>query len=234
MTDKRTFDFWYAVNNTEVVVMPRRHLETFGATVLNYYLLCELMDSVSQVRVREGRIQASQPQIVTPEAYASTFLEGFGEEAARYVDWLKEHETEVRILKYGYRLRQESFNEYIVTDSLKAVVDRVQRDVRAKENPLSAVVVGVDEPWDVCLVKLFWEVVQSSARSNFEQLSKRRMFEQDRGVPRGVREDVEAAFLAASRNPALIAALGRKLQQAGLFEEYQDRFFSLVRSVQKK
>jgi len=179
-------------------------------------------------------MQASQPQIITPEAYASTFLEGFGEEASRYMEWLKEHETEVRILKYGYRLTRESFNEYIVTDSLQAVSDRVQREVQAKGNPLSAVVIGVDEPWDVCLVKLFWEVVQSSAKNNFEQLQKRRMFEHDHGVPRGVREDIEAAFLAASRNPSLINALGRRLQHSGLFEEYQDRFFSLVRASKVK
>jgi hypothetical protein len=234
VNEKRTFDFWYAVNNTEVVRMPQRQLETFGNTILDYHLLCELMDSVSQVRIREGRMQASQPQIITPEAYASTFLEGFGEEASRYMEWLKEHETEVRILKYGYRLTRESFNEYIVTDSLQAVSDRVQREVQAKGNPLSAVVIGVDEPWDVCLVKLFWEVVQSSAKNNFEQLQKRRMFEHDHGVPRGVREDIEAAFLAASRNPSLINALGRRLQHSGLFEEYQDRFFSLVRASKVK
>lgn len=233
MNDKRTFDFWYAVNNTEVVRMPQRHLETFGNTVLDYHLLCELMDSVSQVRVREGRMQASQPQIVTPEAYASTFLEGFGEEAARYIEWLKEHEQDVRILKYGYRLTQESFNEYIVTDNLQAVVDRVQNEVKAKDNPLSAVVIGVDEPWDVCLIKLFWEVVQTSAKTNFEQLQKRSMFDRDGGVPRGIRQDIEAAFLAASRNPSLINSLGQKLQRTGLFEEYQDRFFSLVRASKR-
>jgi hypothetical protein len=233
MNDKRTFDFWYAVNNTEVVRMPQRHLETFGNTVLNYHILCELMDSVSQVRVREGRMQASQPQIVTPEAYASTFLEGFGEEAARYIEWLKEHEQDVRILKYGYRLSQESFNEYIVTDNLQAVVDRVQQEVKARDNPLSAVVIGVDEPWDVCLIKLFWEIVQSSAKTNFEQLQKRSLFDRDGGVPRGIRHDIEAAFLAASRNPSLINSLGHKLQRTGLFEEYQDRFFSLVRASKR-
>jgi hypothetical protein len=234
MNEKRTFDFWYAVNNTEVVLMPQRHLETFGNTVLDYHLLCELMDSVGQVRIREGRMQATQPQIITPEAYANTFLEGFGEEAQRYVEWLREHEKQVRILRYGYKLTQESFNEYIVTDNLKAVVDRVQRDVKAKANPLSAVVVGVDEPWDVCLIKLFWDIVQSSAKSNFEQLAKQRLFEEDGGVPRGVRQEIEAAFLAASRNPSLINTLGSKLQNCGLFEEYQDRFFSLVRTSKQK
>jgi len=230
MDEKKSFDFWYAANNTEIVLMPSRHLETFGATVLNYYLISELMDTVDQVRVREGRMKASQPQIITPEAYSKTLLEGFGDEAQRYVDWLREHEKELHVLQYGYRLAQESFSEYVLTDGVKAVVDRVREEVKQKANPFSAVVLGVDNPWDVCLIKLFSEVVQHSARTNIEQLSRRRMFDDDGGVPRGIRQELEQAFLAASRNPGLIPKLGKRLQTYGLFDEYQDRFFSLVRS----
>lgn len=234
MNERTQFDFWYAVNNTEIVMLPTRHLETFGSTVLNYVLISELMDSVDQVRVREGRMQASQPQIVTPEAYAKLFMEGFGEEARRYMDWLKEHEKDVRILSYGYRLSQESFSEHVVTEKVKAVVERVQTEVKAKGDPFSAVVVGVDNPWDVCLVKLFWEIIQGSARSNIVELTRHRMFDSSGGVPRGVRREIENAFFAASKDPSLIPGLGKRLQTYGLFEEYQDRFFSLVKSSKKE
>jgi len=209
-------------------------LETFGTTILNYHLITEPMDTANQVRVREGRIKASRPQIITPEAYSQTLLEGFGEEAQRYVDWLREHEKHVRILQYGYRLSQEAFSEHIITDNLQAVVERVRDEVKRGNNPFSAVVVGVDDPWDVCLIKLFWEVIQNSVRINFEQLEQRHLFDDVGGVPRAVRNEVETAFLAASRNPALIPALGRKLQRYGLMEEYQDRFFSLVRASKRK
>lgn len=234
MNEKNTFDFWYAVNNTEIIQLPARHLETFGTTVLHYHLVSELMDSVNQVRVREGRIKASRPQIITPEAYASTFLEGFGEEARRYVDWLREHEKDVRILQYGYSLSQEAFSEHLVTDNVKAVVERVKNEVKANNDPFSAVLLGVDEPWDVCLVKLFWEVIQNSARLNIQQMEQRHMFEQEDGVPRGLRQEIEAAFLTASRNPLLIKPLARKLHAYGLFNDYQDRFFALVRSARKQ
>ncbi|MCE9616213.1 MAG: hypothetical protein K8T26_18220 [Lentisphaerae bacterium] len=230
MPDRNTFDFWYAVNNTEIVVMPTRHLETFGTTVLHYHLISELMDAVGQVRIREGRMLASQPQIITPQAYSKTLLEGFGEEAGKYVEWLKNHEKDIRILQYGYRLRQESFTEHIVTEDRKTVLERVQQEVRKKGDPLSAVVMGVDDPWDVCLIKLFWEVVQSSAHTNVQQLAQRHMFDESGGVPKGVRAEIERAFLDASRNPTLVNALGKRLQNYGLFEEYQDRFFALVKS----
>ncbi len=229
MKKRDPFDFWFAVNNTEIVLLPKRHLETFGATLLHYHLVSELMDTVNQVRVREGRMQANKPQIVTPEAYSKVLLEGFGEAAGRYVEWLREHEKDVRILQYGYRLKQEAFSEHVVSDTIENVVERVKAEVERKNDPNHAVLRGVEEPWDVCLVKLFREVIQNSAEANIRELDQRRMFDQVDGVPRHVRDEIEAAFMAASRNPALIKPLGAKLQKHGLFDLYQDRFFSLFK-----
>lgn len=234
MHQRDKLDFWYAVNNTEIRMLPKRHLETFGSTVLHYHHVAEVMDTVGQVRIREGRMLANPPQIVTPELYAKVALEGFGEEAARYIDWLREHEKEIHILQYGYSLRQESFSEHLVTDQLKAVVDRVEMEVKGKDDPLSAVVVGVDDSWDVCLIKLFWEIVQQSAGTNVRQMKKRGLFDSVGGVLKALRDELEADFLAASRDSALIPALGRKLQQHNLFEEYQDRFFALVKAGKRK
>ncbi len=227
-----SFDFWYAVNNTDVKLMPARHLETFGTTVLNYHLITQLMDSVDQIRIREGRLEAGRPQIITPDAYSQTALEGFGDEARQYVEWLKEHEQDIRILQYGYKLKQESFTEHIVTDSLDPVVERVKETVEASGDPMSAVLVGVDDPWDVCLVRLFWEVIQKSALVNIREMQKQSLFDNEHGVPRGVRNDIEAAFKAANQDPSRIQALGAKLHSLGLFDEYEDRFFSLVKSKQ--
>lgn len=229
MNEKQSFDFWYAVNNTDIVLMPGRHLETFGATVLNYRLISEMMDSVNQIRVREGRLRAHQPHIITPEAYADTVLEGFGEQASQYVDWLRQHDRDIRILQYGYTLKQEAFSEHVITDSIDNVVDRIKQEVQAENNSLTAVVQGVDDPWDVCLVKLFWEVIRQSAAANIRDLQRKQMFNDDGGVPHGVRTEIENAFAAAAKDSAQIESLARMLQRYNLFEEYEDRFFSLVR-----
>lgn len=223
------FDFWFAVNNTEIVVSPKRHIETFGNTIINYHLVSELMDSVGKVRVREGRMQAMRPQIITPASYSTTMLEGFGEQAQQYLEWLKENEDTVRILRYGYTLKQEAFSEQVLTDSAEAVLERVKQSVATGKDPFCAVIKGVDEPWDVCLVKLFWSVIQNSAQANIRELHERRMFEMEEGMPVGLREDVEKGFEAAAKDASLIKPLGRLLQENGLFERYQDRFFSLVK-----
>ncbi|MDI6775313.1 MAG: hypothetical protein QME60_07990 [Verrucomicrobiota bacterium] len=224
------FDFWYAVNHTEVVLMPSCQLETFGSTILHYHLLSELMDQIDQVRVREGRMLATKPEIITPAAYSQVLLEGFGEQAGRYAEWLREHETEIRILQYGYRLKQESFSEHVISDKMKAVVDRVKKSVKERADPSGAVVIGVDEPWDVCLIKLFREVIVRSAHRNIMELASRKMFEDAGGVPRGVRDEIEETFQAAVQDPARIPALAKKLEHYQLFAEYQDRFFSLVKT----
>jgi hypothetical protein len=229
MSKKPTqFDFWFAVNNTEIVMPPKRHLETFGNTIINYHLVSELMDSVGKVRVREGRMQALRPQIITPTAYSSLMLEGFGEQAKQYLEWLKEHEDTVRILRYGYTLKQEAFSEQVLTDTMDAVLERVKTEVAAKKDPFAAVVKGVDDPWDVCLVRLFWTVIQNSAQANIREMHERRMFEMEDGIPAPLREEIEKGFKAAAKDPSLIKPLGKLLQDNGLFERYQDRFFDLV------
>jgi hypothetical protein len=223
------FDFWYAVYNTEILIPPKRHIETFGNTIINYHLVCELMDDTSRVRVREGRMQALRPQIITPSTYASTILEGFGEQAHRYLEWLRKHEDSVRVLRYGYTLKKETFNEEVVSDTIEAVLERVLDDVGSRKDPFSTVIKGVDEPWDVCLVKLFWKVIESSAGSNIRELQERHMFEIKDGIPLGVREDIEKAFAAAQSDISLVKPLGKFLQDNGVFEQYQDRFFALVK-----
>ncbi len=227
------FDFWYAVNNTEVVRLPRQPLETFGTTVLQYFMVSELMDTPSQVRIRNGRMQAQQPQIITPESYAQNLLEGFGDEAARYIDWLREHEDDLRILQYGYQLKQESFSENIVSDNINNVVERIIRDKTSATDTGSAVIVGVDDPWDVCLVKLFWEIVQNSAQINIRQLNEKKMFRLAGNSSTVLHAEIEQDFLEASRDSSKIPELGTKLQKHNIFEHYQDRFFALVKNSKR-
>ena len=223
------FDFHYAVQNTEILLAPKRHIETFGNTIVNYSHVAELMDSVGQVRIREGRMQAMRPQIITPSAYASLNLDGFGPEAEKYLSWLKEHEDDIRILQYGYSLKQEAFSEEVVTDSLDNVLARVKKATEEKKDPFSAVIKGVDSPWDVCLVRLFWVITRSSVADNVRELNERHMFEREAGIPHEVREEIEKGFAAAARDPSLVKPLGALLQKHGLFDHYQDRFFALLR-----
>jgi len=224
------FDFWYAINNTKVVVAPAQRLETFGATIIHYHLVSELMDVADKIRIREGQIVAQRPQIITPTSMAENLLEGFGTEAEKYVDWLRGHMRDLRILQYGFVIRKKEIRDETVTDNLDTVVERVTEAVRKREDPLSAVVVGVEAPWEVSLLKMMVDVSNQSFLSNVHEMERHQMFTADGGL----RQEIETDFQLASRQPGRISELGKKLQKHGLFSEYEDRFFALVKTQRSR
>ncbi len=223
MKNDPQFDFWYAVNNTEVVAVPQSRLETFGATLVNYHLVTELMDSVGKVRVREGRLKAFRPQIIMPPSMTDEMLEGFSEEAQNYASWLKEHAQEMQMLKYGFKVQKTEINDYILSDSLETVVNRVKDELAERDDPLGAVLVGVDHPWEVCLLKLMFELVQGSAQGNIQDIQQ-----QHRDQKLQIHQTLEKAFLDASRDASMVPVLADLLRKKGLFERYEDRFFAAV------
>jgi len=225
MKNNPQFDFWYAVNNTEVLAVPQNRLETFGSTIVNYCLVTELMDSVDKVRVREGKLKAFRPQIITPPSMSDGILEGFGKEARDYASWLQQNAQEMQILKYGFKIQKTEINDHIVTGSLESVVERVQKQLKERNDPLGAVLVGVDHPWEVCLLKLMFELVQGSAPGNMQDIH-----EQQRDQQTQFHQTLEKAFLDASRNASKVPVLADLLRQNGLFERYEDRFFAAVQA----
>ena len=228
MDHKEHFDFWYAVNNTEVVQPPRQNLETFGTTMLHYHLVSELMDSVDKVRVREGKIEAARPQIITPGDMGGLPLEGFSdEESSNYVNWMKNNAQHLRVLQYGFQIKKQDIKSYIVSEPTAQVLENVKAAVDRANEPLSAIILGVDEPWEVCLLKLITDVVEQSVSQNVQDFQGRNML--PRG-PEAIHKEIDDDFLAASRDPGRMAYLHKKLMRLGLFKEYEDRFYALVRS----
>ena len=225
MNKKQQFDFWYAVNNTELVTTPTNRLETFGETVVNYHLVCELMDSVGKVVVREGHLKALKPEIIMPQSLGQMDLEDFGQDAEQYADWLAQHGGDLKILQYGFRIQKQEIKEYVVTDHLDNVMERVKDEVGAKDDPLSAILIGVDSPWEVCLLKLMVDLVQHSAKGNILDIQH-----QAANLENSLDERIERGFLEASRDPSKINALAERLRQNGLWEKYEDRFFALVKA----
>ena len=172
MSSNPDFDRWYAARHVRILLSPSHHLETFGSTLVNYHLLSELPDHPGKVRVREGRLEAHQPLVISPD-FSEITTEGLGDEARAYLEFLKENEKDLRILRYGYHLKSDNFSEQIVTDSLAAVTERVKAEVIGSNDKFAAVLQGVDEPWDVALVELWRREVERSAGQNIRELSEK-------------------------------------------------------------
>src|ERR1700745_1483863 len=153
-------DFEYAIENTHVIGAPERRI-------------AELKDRVDQVRIRNGKIHAERPQILTPEHYCRLLLEGFGEKAERYIDQLREHARNMAVLRYGFQFRKTDLSEQTLRDSLDSVINRTRRKVESKNESLSAVIHGVDDAWEVCLLKFTIDLVERSSGNNLGDFRKR-------------------------------------------------------------
>ena len=169
MSSNPDFDRWYAAKSARFVLEPSHRLETFGNTLVNYHLVSELDDYPGKIRVREGRLEAHQPLVITPH-FQEVEFEGFGDEAREYFEFLKKHEDHLRILQYGYHLKSDNFSEQIVTDRLSVVVERVRNAVVESNDKFAAVIQCVDEPWDVALVELWLREIKRSAKGNIDEL----------------------------------------------------------------
>jgi hypothetical protein len=166
-------DFQYAVENTEVILAPQGRIATFGETSFRFYLISELMDQANEIRVRDGRIHAERPQIMTPDHYTRLLLEGFGEKAKRFAERLREQTHRFAVLRYGFQFRKTDVVEKRVRASLPSVIEETKARVERLDEPLSAVIQGVDDAWEVCLLKFTIDLIERSSGGNLGDFRRR-------------------------------------------------------------
>lgn len=159
-------DFNYALENTHVLLAPTRRLDTFGTSRVNYFLVTEDMDAVNLSRVREGHIHAERPQIITPQNMAKLMLEGFGDEGRRFAEQISAQANRFAFLKYGFRVSKSDIRSYDVHESLEQVAGKLKDELEAKNEPLTALLTGVDDGWEVCLLKFMVDMITTSAPGN--------------------------------------------------------------------
>jgi hypothetical protein len=222
-----------AVKNTEIIRTPKQNLYTFGTTNIYYYLLTEptyseIMDGVPETVIREGRVIAERPKIVTP--YYLSNLEGFSTEARRYFQALIEEfgERSIQGLAYSYRNEPKELN--IVSDSMHSVVDKLNEKIDSQEDKLAAIIKGEDTLWDVSLMKFIFEITRTSAPHNYRQLETRGLLEMDaHGTPSGAKEKINEMFEQVVNGEREPGELKDELERWGIFKEYEDRFLNLFR-----
>ncbi|MFL2479005.1 MAG: hypothetical protein ACJ0K4_05580 [Verrucomicrobiales bacterium] len=166
-------DIQYALESTEVLLEPDRRIDTFGSTSFEFHLISELMDSVNETRVREGVLHADRPTIIKPEPYSDLEFEGFGEQAEAFSQWLHENAADLSILKYGFSFRKDKVREDVVNEPFDVVRDKVMERANANSNPLAAVIHGVDDAWEVCLLKFTVEMIGKSQGINVFDFQRR-------------------------------------------------------------
>jgi len=221
-----------ALRRTEVLRAPKQSLATFGTTNIYYYLVTEpvyseLAKNVTETVVREGRVIAEKPRIVTP--YYLSRLDGFSSEARRYFETLiREHGPGTPGLFYTYKNEPKELN--IASDSLLSVVDKLNAEIDKRGDPLTSIIKGEDEFWDVSLMKFIYEMTKSSLRSNLQQMGSRGLLNIDtEGIPTDARMKIDELFTKVSSGEGEPHELKAELDRWDLFEEYEDRFLDIFK-----
>ena len=225
-----------AVKNTEILRPPKRSLATFGTTNVYYYLVTEpsyseLVESAAETVIREGRVIAERPKIVTP--FYLSHLEGFSTEAKRYFESLvNSYGSHAQGLFYTYKNEPKGLN--IVSNKLPAVVDKLNRDIDKRGDPLASIIRGQDELWDVSLMKFIYEMTRTSMPDNLMQMETRGLLDMDaRGVPADARVRIEELFKMVKDGDLEPSELKKELDRWGLFEEYEDRFLVIFKKSRR-
>ena len=214
----------YALEHTELIRSPRQGLATFGSSVIDYYVVTELVGNVSVVR--DGKVIAERPKIVTPTYLVN--VEGFSEQARKYISMMAQANPYESGIFYRYKNEPKGMN--VVSEPIRQVISKLSSQIEEQHESLSTIIKGVEELWDVSLLMFIYQLTNRSVRTNIAEFDRRGFLDMDAsGVPQGARDYIEELFEKASHNLSRAPELALELNRWNLFSEYQDRFFSLFR-----
>ncbi len=165
-------DFQYAMENTRVVVHPSNTIETYGQTSFRFRLVTEPMDEVGSVRLRMGTIHAERPRILAPQYISRLLLEGFGEKAQDFAGWM-EQQQDVHFLRSGFTLRKTDISEHLLRETKENLLERLREELRRDDDPTETLIEGIDDAWEVCLMKFTMDMIRRSAGENVTEWKRR-------------------------------------------------------------
>ena len=129
---------------------------------------------------------------------------------------------------YSYKNEPKEMN--IITGPFNQVVDKINQQIDSQGDPLSAIIRGVEELWDVSLLKFTYELTRNSVYSNIAEMEGHGLLRLDNaGVPKDARSHIEALFEKTLRDFSYASELASELHRWSLFHEYQDRFLNLFK-----
>ena len=224
--------------NTVVVRMPKQTLATFGTTVVTYNMvtrpLYQALDTdkrTDEAVLRRGKVKAERPQIVTPQFLARTV--GFGAEAQEFMrELIRRGQADDAGILYTYS--NEPLQIEIISSRPEEVAERISRRIDAESQPLEAVILGVDELWDVSLMKFIFDLTNSSGPKNAADFIRSGRMKIENGVPNDARLRIKESLRQVQNGNLDPAILHNELEAWQLFDEYQDLFFRALKGRRHK
>jgi len=215
-----------AMEKSQIIHMPSMNISTFGESRYKYYFLTQIQNH--HTRLREGHLIIKKPMILLPFNRDSLF-EGFDMEMNEIANnMLKKHGDHLKLL--GYQFQHTPRENWVEKDPIQEVILNLSQSI--EENIMDSIIQGQDSTWQSSVFKLMLKIIEKSFQINISELEERGMFD-SRGIPPQVYKDIENRFHTAKGNSRKIKELGGILLEKGLFEENEEKFFSLLKSVKK-
>jgi len=213
-----------AMRQTELIRPPKRRLSTFGSTTMEYYVVTELTDQMSAVR--EGKVVAERPRIVTP--YYLLHVEGFSESARRFLGVMAQQNPHEPGIFYTYKNEPHSTN--VVSEPIGVVVGNLSSALDAEDRPLSAIIRGVEDVWDLAVMMFIYDLTRRAAGGNYADFQRHGLLNMDQsGLPAAARQQIEMLFAMVRDDRSKASQLVTELNRWGVYDEYEDRFLALFK-----
>lgn len=234
-----------ALKETEILREPGELISTTGTTTLYFYVLAEpayleiFKNEGPETKIRQGKISWEKPKLATP-AYLLD-MEGFSSEAKEALKMAARQDSDLAGILYKMKYRREEARETTVPYKIMEAFRRLENRIEDEDEKFSVIIKGVDELWDVSLMKyvqkLILKSVVKSQMPYYENKGYIRMDERGfaavtrnlEGLPLVVQNDIEKMFENVKNGDLDPSVLKKELDNWGVFRAYEDRFFDLFR-----
>ncbi|MFN0117259.1 MAG: hypothetical protein ACKVQC_03065 [Elusimicrobiota bacterium] len=211
----------------QIVRAPRHRLATFGTSRIQYQLVTDVSGFHDRSRLRIGTVVAERPLILTPNKLLDIFG-GFSDEAQSHSQSFLTHYGDV-LKGLQYQFKNELGTSKVELFSPEECVKNLVKNFDREDAYNKTIITGQDKSWELSLMKFIVEETISSFSTNLQELKERGFFDgEDRELKRQKLE-IKNLITKAKIDPVLIPELGKKLKEYGLFDQYQDQFFRLIK-----
>ncbi|MFP4016216.1 MAG: hypothetical protein ACLFUI_04210 [Halanaerobiales bacterium] len=234
-----------ALNKTEILREPEELISTTKPTTLHYYVLTEpaylevFENEGPETRVRQGKISWEKPKLMTPGYLLD--MEGFSSEAKAALQFVARQHPDLAGILYQMKYKKEEARETTVPHKIMETFRRLENRVEDEEEKFVVIIKGVDELWDVSLMKYVQELILKSVlKSQIPYYTNKGYMRLDErgypvitrnleGLPIVIQNEIENMFELVKNGEMDPSILKKELDKWNVFSAYEDRFFNLFK-----
>lgn len=233
------------LEETEILKKPDKLISTSDSTTMHYFVLTEPVyleafpEEGPETRIREGWISWDKPKLLTPDYIMN--MEGFSDEAKTAMNLLASKNPDLAGLLYEMNYKKEMGETRTVSRLISETAERLKDDFSESSELVNVIIKGVDDLWDVSLMKFIQQfIVKSAAETQIPDYQKKGHLTRNnngqpvvtrnlKGLPQSANEEIEEMFAKVRGGDMDPAELKKELDRWGVYGEYEDRFLNLFR-----